>query len=201
MRNTCCKRPKRLDFIDFLCYNICMKVDVKSAESWHEKYDIACAENALLQEKVDKMQRHIEVLAERIRLGAAQRFGPSGEQSQALLGGEQLQIFNEAEAIIDAVPFEPEPPKEKIHHPKKKGKRELDFDKLPRKQKTYELPENERVCPCCGKAMHACGHSVVRREIEFRPAKYVGVEHVETLYSWPTAINCSPWSEVFASGA
>jgi transposase len=158
-----------------------MKTDVKAAQNWHEKYDKACAENALLQERIDKMQRHIEVLAERIRLGAAQRFGASGEQSQALLGGEQLQLFNEVELLADVCP-EPEPPKEKKHHPKTKGKRELDFEKLPREQKVHELPEDQRVCPDCGGPMHACGHSVVRREIEFRPAKYVGVEHVETLY-------------------
>jgi len=154
---------------------------MKTAQSWHEKYDRACAENALLQERIDKMQRHIEVLAERIRLGAAQRFDTPCEQSQVLLGGEQLRIFNEIEAIADAA-LEPEAPKEKVHHPKKKGKRELDFEKLPREQKVHELPEDERICPDCGGSMHACGHSVVRREIEFRPAKYVGVEHVETLY-------------------
>jgi len=151
-----------------------MKVDV----NWREKHDIVCAENALLHEEIDKLQRHIEVLAERIRLGAAQRFGASGEQSQALLGGEQLQLFSE-----EITEIEPEPPKEKKHHPKSKGKRELDFDKLPREQNVYELPEAERVCPCCNGPMHACGRSVARREIEFRPAKYVGVEHVETLYS------------------
>jgi transposase len=160
-----------------------MRVDVQASENWRRKYDMARAENVQLQEKIDLLQRHIETLAERIRLGAAQRFGASSEQSQTLLGGEQLYLFNEAEAIADVALLEPEPPKERKHHPKQKGKRELDFDKLPREQKTYELPENERVCPCCGKAMHACGHSVVRREIEFRPAKYVGVEHVETLYS------------------
>jgi len=159
-----------------------MKTNTKSPVSWREKHDIIAAENALLHKRIDKMQRHIELLAERIRLGAAQRFAASSEQSQALLGGEQLHIFNETELIADE-DSRPEPPKEKVHHPKAKGKRELDFEKLPREQKIHELPEDQRVCPDCGGPLHACGHSAVRREIEFRPAKYVGVEHVETLYS------------------
>ena len=72
------------------------------------------------------------------------QFGASSEKSAAIDCGEQLSIFNEAEAIAD--PAAPEPALEQVAaHTRKrpKGKREADFSSLPVEQVVHELPEEE----------------------------------------------------------
>ena len=66
---------------------------------------------------------------------------------------------------------------------KRRGKREADFSNLPIEQVVHELPEEERLCPECGGPLHECGHTVLRRELTYIPARYKVVEHVQTAHS------------------
>ena len=49
-------------------------------------------------------------------------------------------------------------------------------------EKTVE-PQEQRCCPRCGGELHACGHSVLRRELTYIPAQYKLTEHIQTAYS------------------
>ena len=49
-------------------------------------------------------------------------------------------------------------------------------------EKTVE-PQEQRCCPQCGGELHACGHSVLRRELTYIPAQYKLTEHIQTAYS------------------
>jgi transposase len=88
----------------------------------------------------------------------------------------QLGFFNEAEAISD----EPEVIEVGPH---KRGKRKEFYEGLETRQVVHELPEEACICPDCGGALHACGHEVLRREVEVIPARVSAVEHVQTVYT------------------
>ena len=114
---------------------------------------------------------------EQLRLAQHRRFGSSSEKTELPY---QLGLFNEAEALADVVP-EPETV-ESYTRKKRKGKRDEFYDSLTTEQIVHELPENERVCPDCGGPLHACGHEVLRREVEVIPAQVRAVEHIQTVY-------------------
>jgi hypothetical protein len=138
---------------------------------------------AALTAEITDLKQQVQLLQEQLRLARQRQFGISSEKSVAIDGGEQLSIFNEAEAGANPAA---EPALEQVaaHSRRKaKGKRELDFAGLPVEQVIHELPENERVCPDCGGPMHACGHEVYRRELTVVPAQFKVTEHVQTVYS------------------
>ena len=138
-------------------------------------------ENAKLANEVYELRKLNEWYAEQFKIGQRYRFGASSEKSAL---PEQLVLFNEVEVSADA--NLPEPMLEgTITYSRKKrsGKRDELYDSLPTVQVIHEIPEEERVCPICGGELHACGHEVLRREIEVIPATVRAVEHVQTVYS------------------
>ncbi|MFQ8766056.1 MAG: IS66 family transposase zinc-finger binding domain-containing protein [Oscillospiraceae bacterium] len=46
------------------------------------------------------------------------------------------------------------------------------FPVFRQEQILHELPQEQRRCPQCGGELHACGHSVLRRELTYIPARY-----------------------------
>lgn len=151
-----------------------MNNDTRSAAEWRE----------LLTEKdceIAELRQQVGWLTQQFKLMQSRQFASSSEKTTVFT--EQTSLFNESEALAD--PEEPEPEIERISYARKKrkGKREADFSGLPTEQIIHELPEQERACPDCGNAMHACGHDVMRRELTCVPASYKVTEHVQTVYS------------------
>jgi transposase len=159
-------------------------VEIMALETvkWKEKCRDLEAQNIKLQQEIEELKILNNHYLEQIRLSKAKRFGSSSEQNMT---DGQLLLENFDEAETHANPAIPEPAFEEITYKrkKKKGQREEFYKNLPTEQKIYELPESEQVCPDCGGAMHACGHSVLRRTVEIIPAKIKAVEHVQTAYS------------------
>ena len=155
-----------------LCYNIGMENQTKIAE--------LKAEIAGLKNEIAKLQTLNNWYLEQFRLAQHRRFGASSEKTQL---PEQLGFFNEVEATADPDVPESEPEQVLPKRKKQKGKRENDYSGLPTEQVVHELPESERICPVCGGPLHACGHEVLRREIEIIPAQVKAVEHVQTVYT------------------
>jgi len=131
--------------------------------------------------KIAELELQVQWLLEQLKLSKQRQYGRSSEKN--LDGGEQLSIFNEAEA--EANPAAAEPALEEITYKRKKqkGKREADFSGLPTEQIVHELPEAERLCPDCGGPLHACGHEVYRRELTVVPPQFKVTEHLQTAYS------------------
>lgn len=143
-----------IEFPVVFWYNLYMRNDTKVAE---------------LEAEITDLKQQVQLLQEQLRLAKQRQFGVSSEKSAVIDGGEQLSVFNEAEAEMNAVAAEPALEQVAAHTRKKpKGKRELDFSGLPVEQVIHELSEDERVCPCCDAPMHACGHEVYRRELTVR---------------------------------
>ena len=135
--------------------------------------------NAELLEIIMEQSKQINALTEMLRIYRYRQFGNKSEKSTS----EQLSIFNEADlpknmdAIVAA--------DEEIHisaHDRKKspGRKPLPTD-LPREQRVYDLPENEKIC--------ACGHALKHikdeksEQLEIIPAKVYVVEHIRKKYA------------------
>ena len=152
--------------------------DITALESENEKLKIEIAE---LINEILGLRKLNEWYAEQFKLAQHFRFGASSEK--AILP-EQLGLFNEAEVIADGnLPESAQEETATYRRKKRIGKRKETYENLPTEQRVYELPEEERVCPICGGGLHACGHEVLRREIEVVPATIRAIEHVQTVYT------------------
>lgn len=144
-------------------------------------------ENARLRDENEKLRienAKLELLNnwyfEQFRLAQQRRFGASSEKT---ILPEQFGLFNEAEDLSNPEVSTGQVETITYTRTKKKGKRDEFYSGLPTEQIVHELPENERICPICGGLLHACGHEVLRREVEVIPAQIRAVEHVQTVYS------------------
>jgi transposase len=126
----------------------------------------------------EKLKVLVKYYEEQFRLYQSRQFGRSSEQTDL----NQLNLFNEAEALADTTAPEPEYEEITYKRRKTKGKREKDLSGLPVERIDYELPEEDRVCPECGAVMHDIGVDV-RREIEIVPAKAIVIEHAKHSYA------------------
>jgi len=138
------------------------------------------AENSKLKNRVSELETLNNWYIEQLRLANLKRFGSTSEKTDNI---DQLSFFNEVENLADE--NIPEIKLEEITYKRKKreGQREELYNGLPTHQIVHELPENQRVCGQCGGDLHACGHEILRRELEIIPAQVRAVEHVQTVYS------------------
>jgi len=124
---------------------------------------------------VDEMQAKIKWYEEQFRLFKQRQFGDSSEKSS-----DQMDLFNEAESILDTPGPEAEGDQETIPYQGKKPGRKPLSKHIPRETIRYELPESERVCQC-GHALHEAG--IERAEqLEIIPAQVKVIEHVQVKY-------------------
>ncbi len=63
------------------------------------------------------------------------------------------------------------------------GRRRLPAD-LERRKVIHDLPEDEKLCPCCGKLRHVIGRET-SEQLDFVPAKLTVIEHVRLTYACP----------------
>ena len=141
--------------------------------------------NAELEQKDAEIERKdllIQRYLEQIALAQHRKFGTSSERTEML---DQISLFNEAEAEAHADNCGTEPEQfEQIEYTRKKrkGKRKEFYENIPVKEVVHELPEEERICPKCGRPLRECGREVVRCELEHIPASVTKIEHVQVIY-------------------
>jgi transposase len=151
---------------------------ISALEAENEQLKI---ENIKLANEIAALRKLNDWYAEQFKLAQHLRFGASSEKSVL---PEQLGLFNEVEVSADDSLPEPVLEETITYKRKKKvGQRNELYANLPTEQIVHELPEEEQVCPICGGTLHACGHEVLRREIEVIPASVRAIEHVQTVYS------------------
>jgi transposase len=121
------------------------------------------ARNRELQSRNQQLAQRIEQLEEQFRLAQLKRFAPSSEKLKD-------RVFDEAEqdAAIEPVEDDPEGvfalpdtglPQADGPGRGKRGRKPLPAD-LPRTRIEYDLPEGQKVCPCCQNAMHRMGEEM-----------------------------------------
>jgi transposase len=146
---------------------------------------VPIAEYEALKAKCAELEQKLALLTESIRLAQHRRFGRSSER---IVCEGQMSLFNEAEVFGDQATAQQEPDSEKIDvaaHKRSARPRLVDTipEGMPVETVRHEMPEDERVCPCCGGQMHAMGEEEVRSELVLVPASAKVVKHVRVVYS------------------
>jgi transposase len=122
--------------------------------------------NQALLSRNDELARRVAQLEEQFRLAQSKRFAPSSEKTRD-------RVFDEAEqiALTEAPDDEGEDagdtfalpdtglPEAAPPTPGKRGRKPLPAD-LPRQRIEYDLPEVQKICPCCQHDLHRIGEEL-----------------------------------------
>lgn len=124
----------------------------------------------------------IEYLREQIALLTQRLFGRKSEQTVDP-DSPQLEIFNEAESLVEVVAEAPvdEVEEEVVAPTKRRGKRKPLPAELPRVEVIHELPEHELTCEC------GCRKQVIGEEtseqLEIIPMQIRVIKHIRKTYA------------------
>jgi transposase len=141
-----------------------------------------------LRQENSVLQQHLDELSRRLRGIRPERCDPNQPllfpelQASAAPSAEPAPAANGlAEPATAEAEQEPAKKKKKGH-----GRRRLEdlLPHLPAQRREYPLTEAERICPCCGKPRGKIGEQTTQ-QLEYEPAKFVRVEHVQFTYSCP----------------
>jgi len=158
--------------------------------------------NIFLQKSLEESNANSKHLSEQIALLSEQvayltqkLFGTSSEKQNTDKSDGQLSFFDEAEVTADhSVPDPLSEEEIEAYARKKRRSRQELLASLPVRQIIAELLPDERICDLCGTELKEIGREVVRRELEFIPAKLTVIEHVSVHYACP---KCKDTEEPF----
>ena len=137
-----------------------------------------------LEARNQQLTQRVEQLEELFRLAQLKRFAPSSEKLKD-------RVFDEAGQVALAEPVEDDPdgvfalpdtglPAVDGSGHQKRGRKPLPAD-LPRTRIEYDLPEDQKVCPCCQGAMHRMGEQTCEQlHIEVKTSV---LQHVRFKYA------------------
>ena len=113
-------------------------------------------------ERLEKMERQIELLMEALRLARHKQFGASSEKSEDTLMEQLSFLFNEAEVFAAAA--EAEESTEVARHKRRKKNNDYTIGSIPEglpvERIEHRLEGEELVCPQCGDTMTEIGTEV-----------------------------------------
>jgi len=143
------------------------RTDIPTVEELLAQLARATSEVSVLTAQNQQLHDRIQKLEEELALARLHRFAPRSEKRKD-------RTLNEAEQIVDAegdVGFEDDiedaaaplpdtglPPSASVQG-KKRGRKPLP-DHLPRERVEYDIPEDQKSCPCCSTRMHRMGETV-----------------------------------------
>ena len=141
---------------------------------------------AALEKENQELRQKMDRLTEQFLNAQRARFGQSSEKSVYVMeGGEQLRLFNEAEAVQD--PKEEEPTVEEVtvaaHKRKKKRTYEELTEGLPEEEILLELQGEQLVCEKCGGTFRLIGKKYVKSEIIYIPASVKLLKYYACTYA------------------
>lgn len=138
------------------------------------------------RKELEAEQVENERLRERLRLYLQKRFGPSSEKTT----DDQLQIFNEAEALadLDTESDEANEANETAEGTapaprQKKGRRPLP-SWLNRREVLHDLADDEKICPHDGHALKCIGEEV-SEQLNYIPATVEVIRNIRRKYACP----------------
>lgn len=174
------------------------------------------AEIAALKAEKEALAQRVFKLEEELALARLHRFAPRSEKRVDRVFNEAEQITREDEVEGDDIaPVDlPDTGLRSVEtqQGKKRGRRPLP-ENLPRERIEYELPDDQKMCPCCSRKMHRMGEVVTEQlHIEVKAkvlqnarAKYVGVDGPRTasksarVSRWISNIGDRPWTRLSVS--
>jgi transposase len=126
--------------------------------------------------EIENLKLRYQSILEQFRLAQHQQYGKSSEVSI-----DQLALFNEAEQIAEMDTIEAATPKT-IHYTRNQPKRQPLPKDLPREIVIHDISDADKVCGCCGGALHKMGEEK-SEQLEFIPAQIKVIEHIRPQYS------------------
>jgi transposase len=150
----------------------------------HLSPDALIARILELQSQNQQLAQRIGQLEELFRLAQLKRFAPSSEKLKD-------RVFDEAEQIAATEPADDDPDDAfalpdtglpEVDKPErgKRGRKPLPAE-LPRRRIEYDLPEEQKICPCCQNALHRMGEQMSEQlHIEVKASV---LQHVRLKYA------------------
>ena len=132
------------------------------------------AENLALRAVKKELSKKLDLLQERLSLLLHKLFGRKSERLREHPG--QLLLFEPPEEEIKKPPFIDEAPDEESEtSPKKKRRRRgpRAIKPLPTEEIVIEIPEEERLCPCCREPMTVIGED---RQVKYETVPAMAME-------------------------
>lgn len=116
------------------------------------------AANAALKAENEKLTLRVVDLEEQLRLERLHRYAPRSEKLRERIFNEAEQVAAEDTQDTDCEALVPDTglPSEPAPEPGKRGRKPLPED-LPRVRVEHDLPEDQKVCPCCRNRLHRMG--------------------------------------------
>jgi transposase/uncharacterized coiled-coil protein SlyX len=132
---------------------------------------------ATLEQRLAAQMRQIEHLLEQFRLARQRLFGISSEKAPG-----QSELFNEAETLNREIPEsdDEQPPASNGVGRKLRGGRKPLAAHLPRVEIRYNLPEDQRYCPC-GCTLKIIGEET-SEQLDLIPARIQVLRHIRERY-------------------
>jgi len=121
-------------------------------------------------ETIQELSARMDYLLRRLFGTRSERFDPN---QLPLFDAPETAAPEEAPADVEETPAQP---KRKGH-----GRNKLPAD-LPRQRIEYDLSDEEKICPCCGKQKNCIGEEV-SEQLEYVPASLFVKEHVRLKYA------------------
>lgn len=151
-----------------------------------QKQLISALNNALASSNAqsEQLTAQIKILNEQLEFLKKKLFGTSSERRMSL-NEDQISLFNEAEAFAsedESLPQLEQTVKSHTRKPKKTLSEKISG--IPVEQVICDL-EGEKVCGQCSTDLIKIGQEVVRRELEYIPAKVKVLEYVSIHYGCP----------------
>jgi transposase len=150
----------------------------------HLSPDALIARIIELQSQNQQLAQRIGQLEELFRLAQLKRFAPSSEKLKD-------RVFDEAEQIAATEPADDDPDDAfalpdtglpEVDKPErgKQGRKPLPAE-LPRRRIEYDLPDEQKICPCCQNALHRMGEQMSEQlHIEVKASV---LQHVRLKYA------------------
>jgi len=125
--------------------------------------------------KIDDLQHQLQALLRRYYGRSSEKMDPN----QQLLFEDLIDKAIPEMPADDAGDEESPPTRRRKGH----GRRRVPSN-LPREKVIHDLPEEEKLCPCCGKLRHIIGKET-HEQLDYIPAKVKVIEHIRLTYGCP----------------
>ncbi|NBY21821.1 MAG: hypothetical protein EBQ73_02910, partial [Gammaproteobacteria bacterium] len=162
------------------------QLEALAAEAAHQKE---------MREAHAAYQEHIQSIYEQIRLSRQRLFGRSSEAHPGQLSLQFDEVEQTAEgstdehdqALMSAVDAQAPEGTQKAGRsaPRARGKRSPIPPHITRVEIVIDVPESQRVCPCCGKMMVAIGEDI-SEQLTIIPMKIQALQYHRKRYGCPT---------------
>lgn len=147
-----------------------------------DEVELLRAEREQFLEQLKQKSHEIDSLQHRLQQMLHRMFGRSAEK----IDPRQMELFemllNQLAPPTPTREVSPESvPSASRPSTNGHGRRRLPSD-LPRQKVIHDLPEDKKVCPCCGRMRHVIGQES-SEQLEYVPAKLTVIEHVRLKYA------------------